>query len=231
MATKHPTWNDEDWLLLMQLYLQKPVGVKPMFSRPMVDLALELHIHPQVLYEQMMKLRQIDTPRMERLWQQYGNSPRRLAKGVKMLRQMKGFRNADVFYEGVEETVAEWEQDFMPLEGITMPQQQTATSSQKTTMMPVHLIMILDQYFRLTPTTMVASTPEVKTLARLLDIPAETVVEVMDVFQICDPYLGRSQVTLSPLLMPCQQVWQRMNDKEPQQLHALAEELRVFFLS
>ena len=230
MATKHPTWNDEDWLLLMQLYLQKPVGVKPMFSRPMVDLALELHIHPQVLYEQMMKLRQIDTPRMERLWQQYGNSPRRLAKGVKMLRQMKGFRNANAFYDGVEETVAEWEADFMPLEGITMPQQQTATSSQKTTMMPVHLIMILDQYFRLTPTTMVASTPEVKTLARLLDIPAETVVEVMDVFQICDPYLKRDAMMVSEFLLPCRQIWQRFGNDKPEKLAALAAQLKAYFV-
>ena len=230
MATKHPTWNDEDWLLLMQLYMQKPVGVKPMFSRPMVDLALELHIHPQVLYEQMMKLRQIDTPRMERLWQQYGNSPRRLAKGVKMLRQMKGFRNANAFYDGVEETVAEWEADFMPLEGITMPQQQTATSSQKTTMMPVHLIMILDQYFRLTPTTMVASTPEVKTLARLLDIPAETVVEVMDVFQICDPYLKRDAMMVSEFLLPCRQIWQRFGNDKPEKLAALAAQLKAYFV-
>jgi hypothetical protein len=78
---------------------------------------------------------------------------------------------------------------------------------------------------------MVTSTPEVRQLARLLGLKASDVVEVLDVFQICDPYLGRSQVTLSPLLMPCQQVWQRMNDKEPQQLHALAEELKVLFLS
>ena len=230
MATKHPTWNDEDWLLLMQLYLFKPVGVKPIYSRPMVDLALELHIHPQVLYEQMMKLRQIDTPRMERLWQQYGNSPRRLAKGVKMLRQMKGFRNANAFYDGVEETVAEWEADFMPLEGITMPQQQTAASSQKTTMMPVHLIMILDQYFRLTPTTMVASTPEVKALARLLDIPAETVVEVMDVFQICDPYLKRDAMMVSEFLLPCRLIWQRFGNDKPEKLAALAAQLKAYFV-
>ena len=225
MATKHPTWNDEDWLLLMQLYLFKPVGVKPIYSRPMVDLALELHLHPQVLYEQMMKLRQIDTPRMERLWQQYGNSPRRLAKGVKMLRQMKGFRNADVFYDGVEETVAEWEQDFMPLEGIGR-----ADAYGTRGMMPVHLIMILDQYFRLTPTTMVASTPEVKALARLLDITAETVVEVMDVFQICDPYLKRDAMMVSEFLLPCRLIWQRFGNDKPEKLAALAAQLKAYFV-
>ena len=30
-------WQDEYWLLLMQIYLQKPVGVKPMYSRQMVN--------------------------------------------------------------------------------------------------------------------------------------------------------------------------------------------------
>ena len=39
---KNARWIDEYWLLLMQLYLQKPVGVKPMYSRKMVDLSLDL---------------------------------------------------------------------------------------------------------------------------------------------------------------------------------------------
>ena len=62
------------------------------------------------------------------------------------------------------------------------------------------------------------------------DFAEGDVVEVLDVYQICDPYLERSEVTLSPLLMPCQQVWQRMADKEPQDIHALAEELKEYFL-
>ena len=35
------------------------------------------------------------------------------------------------------------------------------------------------------------------------------VVEVMDVFQLCDPYLNRDDLLISPLLMPCQEVWNR----------------------
>lgn len=35
MAT-HPLWSDEYWLLLLQLYQQKPAGVKPLYSRQLV---------------------------------------------------------------------------------------------------------------------------------------------------------------------------------------------------
>ena len=86
---KHPLWSDEYWLLLMQLYMKKPVGVKPLYSRSIVDLSLELHIPPQFLYEQMFKLRMV-TPKMKRLWDAYGKNPRKLAKEVNLLRNMKG---------------------------------------------------------------------------------------------------------------------------------------------
>jgi hypothetical protein len=177
----------------------------------MVDLALELHIHPQALYEQMLKLRQLDTPRMERLWQQYGNNPKRLAKGVKLLREMKGFRNADAFYNGVETIAEEWEQDFQG----ELP--------------PVKLIMILDQYFHLTPATMVEQTPEVRALSKLIDLPTDTVVEILEVFQICDPYLKRDVLMVSEFLKPCQQVWQRFGNENPEKLAALAAQLKYYF--
>ena len=68
---KHPLWSDEYWLLLMQLYLKKPVGVKPLYSRGIVDLSLDLHIPPEFLHAQMFKLRMI-TPRIGRLWEKSG---------------------------------------------------------------------------------------------------------------------------------------------------------------
>ena len=43
---KHPLWNDDYWLLLLQLYQKKPMGVKPLYSKGIVDLSLELHIQP-----------------------------------------------------------------------------------------------------------------------------------------------------------------------------------------
>ena len=96
MAT-HPLWSDEYWLLLMQLYLKKPEGVKPIYNRQLVALALELHIPPQFLNQQMFRLRTIDTPRIQRLWDTYGQNPKKLARGVKLLRQKKGYGNASLF--------------------------------------------------------------------------------------------------------------------------------------
>jgi hypothetical protein len=212
---KHSLWQDEYWLLLMQLYLKKPEGVKPLYSRPMVELGLELHIPPQFLYEQMFKLRQLDTPRMERLWEKYGKSPKKLAKGVRMLRQMKGFNSADAFYQGVE-TVESWELDFKSL-----PEDETIK--------PVMLLMILDLYFRLTPNTMVVETPEIQELGKLIKMKPAEIVEIMDIYQICDPYLNRSEIILSPLMMPCQKMWQRFGNDSPEKLCALAAQMKEYF--
>ena len=214
--TKHTRWQDEYWLMLMQLYLRKPEGVKPIYSKAMVALGMELHIEPQFLYDQMFRLRQLDTPRMEQLWKRYGNSPQRLAKGVKMLRAMKGLGNSSEFYEGVETQQDEWEQDFLPIE--QMPE-----------MKPVMLILVLDLYFRLTPNTMVEETPEIQALARLIHITPSLVVEIMEIYQVCDPYLNRTEIILSPLLRPCQQIWQRFGNGRPERLAALAAQMKSYF--
>ena len=212
---KNTVWHDDYWLLLMQIYLRRPVGVKPLYSREMVDLSLELHITPQALQSRMQQIARLDTPRIERIWQTYSNNPRRLARAVRLLREMKGFGAADEFYQGVE-VQETFERDFRPL----------AEDEQLT---PAMLILILDLYFQLTPQTMTKETPEVGELARLLDLKQGVVVQVLEVYQICDPYLERNEVTFSPLLLPCQQMWQRMSDKEPQQLHELAEQLKAYF--
>jgi len=217
MATQHPQWSDEYWLLLMQLYLRKPVGVKALYSRPMVNLALELHIPPQYLYEQMFRLRTIDTPRIEKLWKVYGNNPRRLSRGVKLLRQKLGV--AELFFDGVE-TNETWEKDFKPVE---LPDGQQKAPK------PAALIMILDLYFRLTPITMVAETPEIQELARLLKMKTAEVVDIMEIYQFCDPYLKRNDFVMSPLLDSCQQVWQRFGNGSPQQLAAFAAQLKDYF--
>lgn len=212
---KNALWSDDYWLLLMQIYLRKPVGVKPLYSRNMVKLALELHIPPQFLYEQMFRLRQLDTPQLEKIWNTYSKNPKRLARGVKLLRQMHGYGNAGGFYEGVEVNES-WERDFRPLK-------------EREDMTPAMLIMILDLYFRLVPATMVAQTPEVADLARTLKLKPQTVVEVMDLYQVCDPYLRREELIINPLLAPCQQVWQRFGNDNPQKLAALAAQLKDYF--
>ena len=223
MAT-HPLWTDEYWLLLMQLYLRKPEGVKPVYNRQMVELALELHIPPQFLNQQMFRLRTIDTPRIQRLWDTYGQNPKKLARGVKLLRQKVGYGNASLFYDGVDVNET-WEKDFKPIELSEGARSQGNLAG----LMPVTLILILDLYFRLTTITMVVGTPEITELARLTKTSAKLVVEVMEIYQFCDPYLNRNDFMTSPLLNPCQQVWQRFGNDNPQKLAAFAAQLKDYF--
>ena len=146
------------------MYLRKPVGVKPLYSREMVALSMELHIAPKALRGRMEQIARLDTPRLERIWQTYSKSPQRLARAVSLLRGMKGFGAAAEFYEGVE-VQETFERDFRPL----------AEDGRFT---PVMLILILDLYFQLTPSTMVSQTPEVIQLARLTGLKAQDVPDL-----------------------------------------------------
>jgi hypothetical protein len=92
----------------------------------------------------------------------------------------------------------------------------------------VALTMILDLYFRLTPITMVAETPEVQELARLLKIKAEKVAMVLEIFMQCDPYLNRLDLDLPPLLPDCQRVWQRYGN-DPEKLSAEAAQMSAWY--
>ena len=208
-------WQDEFWLLLMQIYLQKPVGVKPMYSRQMVDLSLELHISPDKLFNRMCQVANLETPRIEHIWEVYGNNPRKLSRAVRLWREMRGFNNAGSFYDGVEVSES-FELDFKPV-------------AEDTQVTPVMLILILDLYFRLTPQTMVAETPEIQELARLLKMKSKEVVEVMDVLQHCDPYLNRRDVIFHPLLIPCQEIWRRFGNSNIEALASYAEQLKEYY--
>lgn len=212
---KNQLWNDDYWLLLMQTYLRRPVGVKPLYSREMVDLSMELHIAPQALQARMQQIARLETPRIERYWRTFSGNPRRLTRAVRLLREMKGFGAAADFYQGVE-VQETFEKTFRPL----------AEDGRFT---PVMLILILDLYFRLTPITMVPDTPEVQELARLLKLKATDVSQVLDIFQTFDPYLNRDAVVVSPLLLPCQQVWQQYGNDSPEHLAAYADELKEYF--
>ena len=214
---RNAKWSDDYWLLLMQIYLQKPVGVKPMYSRKMVDLSLELHIAPNVLYGRMCQIANLKTPRIEHIWETYGQNPRKLARAVRLWREMRGYGHADEFYDGVEVNET-FERDFKPL-------------AERENMTPVMLILILDLYFRLTPNTMVSETPEIQELAKLMKVGAREVVEVLEVFQHCDPYLNRTDVLFSPLLLPCTEVWRRYGNGDTQDLVALAEQLKEYYRS
>lgn len=207
-------WTDENWLMLMQVYLKKPVGVKSLYSRDMVDLALELHFHPKYLKQKMFRLRRLDTPLVERLWKTYSKDPKKLSREVDTLRNMVGFNNPDTFYEGVE-VVESFEKFFRPL-------------AEEPLLTPVMLTLILDLYFRLTPNTMVEETQEIILLAKTLGITPALVVEVMDEYQRCDPYLNRKNGE-GRLHAPCQTIWQRYGNGDPADLEALAAQLQKYF--
>ena len=212
---KNVKWQDDYWLLLMQIYLQKPVGLKPMYSRRMVDLSLELHIPPSVLFNRMCQIANLETPRLERFWETYGENPRKLARAVRLYREMKGFNNAEEFYDGVEMNES-FEKDFKPV-----------AEGEKFT--PAMLILVLDLYFRLTPITMVAETPEVQELAKLMKVKPQEVAEALEVFQLCDPYLRRKEVTFHSLFLPCQEVWRRFGNANPEELASFANQLKEYF--
>jgi hypothetical protein len=212
---KNSKWQDEYWLLLLQLYLEKPVGIKPMYSRGMVNLSLELHIAPNLLFNKMCQIANLETPRVERFWELYGNNPKKLKRVVNLLREMWGFNNAMEFYDGVE-TNESFEKDFKPVaDGVTLT--------------PVALTLILDLYFRLTPITMVPETPEVQELAKLIKQKPETVVEVLETFMHCDPYLNRKDVVMGDLMLACQQVWRRFGNANPEDLASYAEQLKEYY--
>lgn len=212
---KHPRWSDEYWPQLLQVYLEKPMGVKPLYDKRMVDLSLEWHIPPQYLHKQMFQLRLL-TPPMERLWATYGDNPKKLKKDITTLRKMRGLGNAELFYEGVEVNES-FEKDWHPLE--THPE-----------LTPVKLILVLDLYFQLTPITMRQETPEVIELGKLIKVKPTIIAEVMEVYQICDPYLNHGEVCFSPLLPACDQIWRRYGNEHPDKLYTLATQLKEYFI-
>lgn len=222
----HVSWNDDYWLPLMQLYLKKPEGVKPMYSRALVDLSLHLHITPKYLYNKMFQLRQLNTPMMRQLWDTYATNPTKLARTVKLLKKMHGFGNAGVFYDGVK-TNTTWEKDFYPIDGWERLSEQDKKGSK--VLKPISLILILDLYFRLTPNTIMPSTPEIIHLGRLIKVQPVLIVTVMHIFLGLDPYISQPRDTSHPLFSPCLEIWNRYGYQEPEQLAALAAQLKEYF--
>ncbi len=207
-------WNDEYWPLLLQAYNKKPAGVKHIYSRAMIELALTLHIPPQELQRRMVELEKQSTPFMKQICAEYKN-PNKLKKAVKALREKEGYGTAGRYFDDIE-TRESWELDFRPLEADKQ-------------LMPVHLIIILDLYFYLTPTTMVTETDEVQEMARLLRIPVRKIVQILDVYKFCDPYLNNSDIMIDPLLFPCKEVWNRFGNDNADKLNTLAVQLQEYF--
>ena len=210
----HPLWSDDYWLLLMQLYQKKPVGVKSEYSHPVVELGIELHIPPKTLHEQMRVLEQHDTPSLQRLWDNYADNTRRLTRDVKRLIQMTGFGDSGLFYEGVD-MVQSFERNYRPIDT-------------QTDITPVMLVIILNLYFTLTPNTMVSETPEVLEMASMLGIKPEQIVNVLDVYQTFDPILKRQPLDSSPLVDEAHSTWNEYYN-QPELLQESAEKLIEYF--
>lgn len=222
LKTNKMNWNDELWPLVIQLYQKKPTGVKPMYSRDTVALALELHVPPQTLYQKMSQLRQQLTPTLSRLMDVYASHPKRLQQACQQLRQLRGMGNASQFYDDVEVNET-FELDFKPVNA------RTAQMTGRPLLTPVMLIMILDLYFRLIPATMIAETPEVRDLARLIDIDPQDVVDILEVYQYCDPFIKHTDTLFDPILPPCNKIWQRFANDDLSQLSNLALQLKAYF--
>jgi hypothetical protein len=76
---------------------------------------------------------------------------------------------------------------------------------------------------------MVIETPEVQELARRIRVRPQDVVEVMDVFQHCDPYLNRKDPVNQVLLEPCKEVWRRYGNANTEDLASYAEQLIEYY--
>jgi hypothetical protein len=67
-------------------------------------------------------------------------------------------------------------------------------------------------------------------MASLLKVPVSLVVDVLNIFQVCDPYMRRHDVIVHPLLEACQQIWKRYGNMDLRQLASYATELRAYYL-
>lgn len=211
----HPLWSDDYWPLIMQLYMSKPTGVKPLYSRAVVDLGIRLHIPPKYIHSQMHLLREHATPFLQRVWDTYAGNTRRLNRDVRRLQQMQGFGAGSAFYEGVDTD-----------DGFAADYRAVAHGTSLTRVM---ITIILELYFRLTPLTMVKETPEVEECARRLGIKPAEVVEVLCTFQSCDPILHRAPSPDSPLTLACRTVWKRYANEDPDRLADTAVRLAEYF--
>lgn len=210
----HPLWTDDYWPLVAELYLKAPVGVKSEYTRAVVDMALEVHVSPHAIVEQMQALEANATPSLQRIWNTYTDNPQRLKRDVKRLRQMAGFAQLDTFFGS--DAAEPFEHDYRPV----CPQSKLT---------PVMLTIILQLYFQLTTNTMVRETPEVKDTARLLALKPEEVVDVLKVFQTFDPILKREPLAPSPLTDEAQRIWQKYANEPQEVLAEKVEKLKEYY--
>lgn len=207
--------NSDYMVLLMQVFLKKPVGLKPVYSKDVVALAMELHTPPEKLYEEMMHMAWSPAPHIVKMLERYKKNTKLLDRHCKMVRSMEGLGNADVFYSGValKET---FEPNFRPIPGVP-------------DMLPIGLVLVLDLYYRLTPSTMVEATPEVVQLARLMRVSPQRVTQALSAFRQCDPFCHRHPPVPEAMLKACRPVWRQWGNADPMAIAARAALLAEYF--
>ena len=89
--------------------------------------------------------------------------------------------------------------------------------------------MTIDLYFRLTPNTMVAETPEIAELAKLTKVNPDDVVTIMRAYQCVDPYLTGENKVSPTLLAACEEIWKRFGNENPQKIAATAAQLKEYW--
>ena len=216
------TWNDDLWPLVIQLYQKKPTGIKPIYCRDSVKLALELHIPPQTIYRKMSELRTQPSPSLQRFMKTVGRHPDKLDALCTQLRSLNGMGNASEFYDDVKVNET-FELDFRPVNA------RTAQMMGRPLFTPVMLIMILDLYFRLIPSTMIPETPDVQDLAKLLDITPQDIAEILGIYQYCDPCIHHDDSLMDPMLPPCTAIWRRFANDDLTPLSNLAQQLTIYW--
>jgi hypothetical protein len=63
----------------------------------------------------------------------------------------------------------------------------------------------------------------------MMKIKPQEVVEAMEAFQHCDPYLNRKDKVASDLANTCQQIWRKYGNANPEDLASYAEQLKDYF--
>lgn len=209
------TWSDEYLPLLFQVYFRKPEGVKPLYSRQLIDLSLELHTPPRQLYAVLTSIRRRERPTVSHMLDVYAANRHRLSRDARRVRQMSGFGQAEAFYKDVD-LDEPFEAFFRPID-------------EETPFTPLALTLVLELYFRLSPATMIAETPEVADAARRIGVRPNDIVSVMQTYMTFDPYLAHRGKAHPQLAEACRDIWNRHSADDPEALAATAAQMWEYY--
>ena len=228
------SWINDYWPLAINAYLAPPAGPKSCLSRPVIDLAVQLHMKPADIADRLGTIHSHGKPAVERLLQHYTAHPKLLKRDVARLLDMSGFGLGSAFYEGVCTAEQGFEHFYRPIAGTPFTEAM--------------LTLLLDLYFRLVPATMIESTPEVRDMARRTGLAAARVVEVLHAFRDVDPCTRRRDTATAqadtaqhtadatqhaadaPTLgQLCRDTWQRLGNGDPMTTAAEARRFMEYY--